>query len=100
MTKVFDRGCLEISNKTGKRNPFPDLTGEKFGNWTVEGKATGKTNGEYLVTCACGNKAVIKGYILRGGRSLMCVSCFKRKRREKTSYYLMLKGIVSRDDID
>ena len=59
-----------------------DLTGQRFGRWTVVGEAHKK--GEkvsWLCRCDCGNSAVVMGGSLAQGTSRSC-GCLKR---EKTS---------------
>ena len=65
----------------------PDLTGGKFGRWTVLEK-TGKKHNKisYLCKCECGTVRVVTADTLINGRSLSC-GCFQKEvvsRRETT----------------
>lgn len=56
---------------------FIDLTGHKFGRWTVMGKSSDRGNGrkpsiKWLCKCECGNLCEVFGNSLRSGVSLSC----------------------------
>lgn len=61
-----------------------DLTGEKFGRWTVLGRADDKVlqSGYHEIMwnciCDCGNRKVVRGKSLRGGISTSC-GCFQKE---------------------
>lgn len=80
---------------------FIDLTGKKFGEWTVIEKAEKATSGNYkwLCRCSCGNLKKVDGNSLRGGRSTKCVSCVEPYSKTKYSgkpIQVILKGMKQR----
>lgn len=58
-----------------------ELTGMKFGRWTVIGRAENnkKGNAMWHCHCECGKQAIIVGYSLTGGRSKSC-GCYHSER--------------------
>lgn len=53
-----------------------DLTGQKFGKWTVLGRLPGRDhNVIWKCRCACGNEGAIQGNSLRSGNSKQCMRC-------------------------
>lgn len=65
---------VEIDSKT-------DLTGMKFGKWTVLSKALSKSNRKmWLCKCECGLQKEVSGRSLRAGRSKACASCAAKDR--------------------
>ena len=62
-----------------------DLTGQRFGRWTVLCKAEkgNDTRARWLCQCDCGNTAIVYGYSLRSGGSLSC-GCLRRDRASET----------------
>lgn len=67
-----------VSYKNDKMANLIDLTGQKFGKWTVLGKGT--TTSKYhhprwLCKCDCGNQHEVLGGALRSGLSLQCKKC-------------------------
>jgi hypothetical protein len=71
-----------------ERHPKPprvrDLTGQRFGKWTVLGYhgrktyATKHSLADYWhVRCACGAEASVQGRSLRAGTSTQCLTCAK-----------------------
>lgn len=69
-------GCL--LRETGRKNglsAFVDLSGKKYGRLTVlrrEDTVVGSGNAKFLCLCECGNKAVVRGNSLVGGRTISC----------------------------
>ena len=67
---------------------FIDLTGHRFGSWTVIGKApnhisqTGKSYTAWNCKCDCGIQKVVIGNSLRSGRSTSCGCVHKIKQVE------------------
>ena len=56
-----------------------DLTGQRFGRWTVLKKDESKNRNVYwLCQCDCGRVASVTGSSLRYGRSTKCRSCGSR----------------------
>ena len=67
-------GCLRES----AGNAFIDLTGQRFGKWTVVSRADNAKssgNARWLCRCECGAESVVPGTMLRSGRSTMCRAC-------------------------
>lgn len=61
-----------------------DLTGEKFGAWTVKGILP---DGRYECRCECGNTGAVHGYSLTHERSKSCVACgSKRSTLSRTKH--------------
>lgn len=61
-----------------KREPskkFVDLTGQKFGEWTVLSKA--EKESYWLCECSCGVKREVYAPSLKSGKSLSCGHLFK-----------------------
>lgn len=57
---------------------FIDLTGQKFGEFTVI-ERYGDKGSKWLVECECGCKKVVDGSNLRSGKSKSCKSCANTK---------------------
>lgn len=57
-----------------------DLTGEKFGRWTVLNRAENRYGGQayWLCECECGTQKEVSGTFLRNGRSQSC-GCLQRE---------------------
>lgn len=57
---------------------FEDLTGQRFGFWTVVGRAENTSYGaaRWLCKCECGNTRVVKAQGLKNGTSKSC-GCHK-----------------------
>jgi len=69
--------CIDCGGGRGKKK---DLTGLKFGDWTVEEfagaeKAPGGTVHFYWCRCVCGARKRVRAGNLRSGQSLRCRSC-------------------------
>jgi hypothetical protein len=57
-----------------------DITGEKFGDWTVINKALPLgSRTMWRCRCSCGAYRDICGYNLRHGRSTMCTQCVGKR---------------------
>lgn len=65
--------------RRGKSGPKPkDLTGRRFGSWTVKGPCRHRTrNGGrfWLCDCYCGRRGVVETSNLNLGRSTRCTHC-------------------------
>jgi len=68
-----------MSNR-GKRGGPVDLSGKKFGRWTVLKKANANDFGHlyYWCLCECGFKGRVIAYTLKSGRSQSC-GCRQRE---------------------
>ena len=63
-----------------------DLTGRKFGEWTVIKETANKSssgNFKWLCRCSCGREFEVDGNALRGGYSTRCVHCVGKLRKTK-----------------
>jgi hypothetical protein len=49
-----------------------DLTGQRFGSWTVLSKDKTTSGANWLCRCDCGTERVVNGYSLRNGTSISC----------------------------
>jgi hypothetical protein len=68
-----------------------EMTGKKFGKWTVIKKDTNRTTPavKWICECECGKLKSILGTTLRMGKSLSCKECWYRKYSlNKSSNYL------------
>lgn len=63
--------------------PVIDLTGQRFGGWTVIARAPNSRRGQAMWRCACscGSTGIVKGAALRRGHSRSCVGCARAGRR-------------------
>ena len=61
---------------------FIDLTGKRYGNWTVLERAESAAWGlaMWLCRCSCGKEKIVQGNHLRSGKSKRCQSCAVRER--------------------
>lgn len=63
-----------------------DLTGQRFGRWTVLKKGESKNQNSYwLCQCDCGRVVSVMGCSLRNGRSTKCRSCASRGHQPPSS---------------
>lgn len=64
---------------------FIDLSGHRFGRWTVVSRAHDYIRGvpQWLCRCACGGTGVVRSNILRSGQSQSC-GCYMRERSRQT----------------
>jgi len=65
-------GCIN-KERIGKLN-FVDITGKKYGKWTV---IKYNNNGNWLCKCECGTEKSMKASTLNSGLSKGCRNCFK-----------------------
>lgn len=58
-----------------------DLTGQKFGRWTVVRRSTNTRQGQtrWLCLCECGSEDIVVSVVLRDGRSQSC-GCLKSEK--------------------
>lgn len=91
LARSFKRGeTFECDKCRFERKRGIDLTGRKFGRWTVKERrinALGKT--EWFVLCDCGNTGLVAGCILGTKKSMSC-GCYGRKKqsiRANTTIY-------------
>lgn len=59
---------------------FIDLTGQKFGKWTVVEKRRNPSGGStmWLCKCECGTEQVVRGKDLRKGKTTQCEHCARK----------------------
>lgn len=74
-----------------------DMTGLRFGSWTVTGpeyviNSKGNKVLKWISVCDCGRTELVFGTALRGGRSTRCRPCGDRSSSEKRSVYDDLTG--------
>ncbi len=68
--------CNECSQKSKATKMTKDLSGLRFGRWTVIDKAATKKQGVFWnCVCDCGNKGIVRGTSLTSGNSTSC-GCF------------------------
>lgn len=60
-----------------------DLTGQTFGHWTVERRASNDKNGNarWWARCGCGLLQVVLGNNLKAGATTKCQLCRARPER-------------------
>jgi len=63
---------------------FEDLTGKRFGEWTVLRKIENTRPIKWWVRCSCGLEKACTGQSLRQGRSLSC-GCMANENAKKTN---------------
>lgn len=78
----------------GRRREFGDMTGQRFGKWTVLGMTTrtstdGHKRTACLCRCDCGTERVVYAQSLRSGKSMNCgcarpVPSGRKPKAEKT----------------
>ncbi len=76
-----------------------DLTGLRFGKWTVLSYAGCNHAGKakWLCRCDCGKEYEVQAYPLRTGRSLQCKPCTRTKHgKARTRLYGIWKGMRKR----
>lgn len=77
-----------MSNRSTCPYNFKDLTGKRFGRWTVIERATsrkGKT--AWKCACDCGNVSVVIGYNLTSGHSKSC-GCLTDEARHNRAVHM------------
>lgn len=73
--REYARLRATVFRSEGLGKPLIDLTGQVFGRWAVTDRcATNGPKGQprWNVVCACGTKRVVRGALLRTGRSKSC----------------------------
>lgn len=59
-----------------------DLTGKKFGEWTVQYRATNQCGvTRWKCKCSCGNELIIAAYKLKSGATTKCRACAGKEKR-------------------
>lgn len=72
------------------QNKDKDLTGKKFGRWTVLKQVedyifpNGEHRKQWLCKCECGTERIVLGKILRNGQSKSC-GCWRNEKAKKDS---------------
>lgn len=76
-----------MSNRSTCPHNFKDLTGERFGRWTVIERADNR-NGKVMwkCLCDCGTVRVVLGYNLTSGDSKSC-GCIQDENRHKKAIH-------------
>lgn len=73
--------CIECLHPKVKPS---DMVGKKFGSWTVlKFEDVKKNSRHYKCKCKCGKTHIIRGDILRSGKSTQCNACRYGKIKEK-----------------
>lgn len=68
--------CWECGRKTTGIKNTKDLTGQKFGKWTVIKRVDlDSKRVKFLCRCECGNESVVIGTTLSSGQSTKCRKC-------------------------
>lgn len=62
---------------------YEDLTGQKFGRWTVVSTTSSRVHSSWICLCECGETGVVSRYNLIAGRSQGCFKCGSGERRQK-----------------
>lgn len=84
-----------------RRRDFKDLTGQKFGRWTVlEQSPSDSKKSHWLCRCECGVVQVCRGDILSGGGSRSC-GCFNSDSKRthgmsQSGTYFTWKSMIAR----
>lgn len=54
-----------------------NLVGRTFGNWTIVDRVenNASNNACFLARCTCGNESIVRGTVLRAGKSIKCRPC-------------------------
>lgn len=81
---------MAATNSTRRHPSFKDLTGKRFGKWTVLCRDTSHPSKAiyWNCRCDCGTEKTICGGDLKGNRSKGCIPCSKRVHgMSKTSEY-------------
>ncbi len=76
-----------------------DVTGLKFGKWTVLQRAENKGPGHarWLCRCECGREGIVRGTVLRQGKSTHCRSCNRRTHgATKTRLFTTWASMIQR----
>lgn len=67
------------SNSTRRGHNFKDLTGRRFGKWTVIAFHSATKVVFWLCRCDCGRERVVQAGNLLGGKSTQCKPCARTK---------------------
>lgn len=79
-----------------------DMTGQRFGRWTVLGRAGNDQygNARWVCQCDCGNITVVTGRLLRRGESKSCgcarLEAITRHGAYKTRLYKTWRNMINR----
>lgn len=75
-----------------------DLTGQKFGRWTVIERAKNNafSNSTWLCRCECGKEAVVAGTKLRNGSSRSCRCLSEKHGKTDTPEYTAWRNMKKR----
>lgn len=87
------------SNSNRRNSRFIDLTGQRFGKWTVIDEAIGhKPPLTYWnVVCDCGHRTAVPGTAMRRGRSSCCTSCrITTHGKSRSPEYTVWRGMKQR----
>lgn len=86
------------TDSTRHAHNFKDLTGQRFGKWTVTGEAEKKHGAvRWNCICDCGTVSVVDGLRLRNGTSHRCRACASTKHGLcKSPEYIIWAGMHSR----
>lgn len=91
----LSKGCSACSTA---QNKFVDLTGQKFGHWTVLKRGIGSTEKHTYWLCECDCEAHtqknVDAYKLKNGISTSC-GCATRSKGENLIAYILNKNNIS-----
>ena len=75
----YSKSCGCLSREAASKRRLIDLTGKRFGKWTVVKRAENSKLGapRWLCYCDCGTKSIVEGSHLRSGHSKSC-GCWRR----------------------
>ena len=90
-------GCLH--HVGGHKVNFQDLTGHRFGRFTVLGEASRNTGEDtkWLCKCDCGNIKEVLSYNLTSGRSSSCGSCNTNYHSSMEDYLMKFLNMLGYD---
>ena len=80
-------GCLRGVATREKMRVENDLTGKKFGRWTVISRCP-ETFKKFSCLCECGNSASVEGHALKSGKSTSCGCYFKEQASRRLMDYV------------
>jgi len=87
------------SNSNRRNHRFIDLTGQRFGKWTVINEAVGHNPPltYWNVVCDCGQRSTVPGPAMRRGRSSCCTRCRRTTHgHSRTPEYEVWHGMRQR----
>lgn len=87
------------SNSTRRNHRFVDLTGKRFGKWTVISEATDHPSRSHVYwncRCECGTETPVKGSELTASRSQGCKPCNKQHGMRGTPEYVSWQHMKDR----